>query len=168
MKKILSLLLVFSFFTVIFMGCSKDNTKEDEALIKNFITKVHTVEDYKKIDETKLNNEYPNDQYTKELESLMTDKAFEDLVNSGIQRSYILSLYNMHANSVITKLEFKRDSENTYTYNGKVKITFNDKNETKEEDISGQITVEHSNNKTLVSMINKIDYSNILKYKLNN
>lgn len=166
MKRKISILLALTLITLLLSGCGRANNPE--AVIKEFMSEMYTVENYEKIDMKNLTIQYPEDKYTNALKKIATEGALEEFLATRIQLIYISSCYELHVNSEITpkninKYATEKDGSIVYNYDGKVNLTFTDENNQKEEDINGQITVKKIDNNWTITKFNYVGDS-IAKY----
>jgi hypothetical protein len=162
MKKIISFLLSIAVVSLLLVGCNSNKDVESEAVVKDFVTKMYTLEDYKKIDREELNTKYPNDQYTTKISKISTEKAMEEFIADRTVSYYINRLYDLHINSKITSISIdkqstEKDGSIIYSYKAKGKFTFADTNEEKEEELCGQITVKKVKDSWVITQFNKVE-----------
>jgi len=162
MKKIVAFLLGIAFSSLLLVGCNGNNDAGPEAIIKEFVTKMYSLEDYKKIDREELNTKYPNDQYTTKISKISTEKAMEGFIADRTVSSYINRLYDLHINSKITSISIEKQSSEEdgsiiYSYKTKVKFALADTNEEKEEELWGQVTVKKAKDNWIITQFNKVE-----------
>ena len=162
MKKFIFFLFSIAFISLLSVGCNNNKDTEFEVIVKDFIIKMYTLEDYKKIDLEKVSLEYPNDQYTNEIRKLSTEKALETIISGRTKYIYIDHLCTLHINSKIKSISIdKQSSENdgsiVCNYKAKLKLTFTDTNEEKEEEFWGQITLKKIKDSWVITEFNKVD-----------
>lgn len=162
MKKIMAFLLGIVFSFLLLVGCNGNNDAGPEAIIKEFVTKMYSLEDYKKIDREELNTKYPNDQYTTKISKISTEKAMEGFIADRTVSFYINRLYDRHINSKITSISIEKQSSEEdgsiiYSYKTKVKFAFVDTNEEKEEELWGQVTVKKTKDNWVITQFNKVE-----------
>lgn len=167
MKKVISLLLSIAFLSLLLVGCNSNKDVGSEAIVKDFVTKMYTLEDYKKIDREELNTKYPNDQYTNQIRKISIEKALEGFIGDRTISFYLNRLYDLHINSKITSISIdKQNNENDgsiiYSYKVKSKFTLTDTNEEKEEELWGQLTVKKVKDNWVISEFNKVELPKII------
>lgn len=186
MKRGISFLLTLFFLSFLLVGCS-DSTKVDkispesnstkaggtspEPLIKEFISKLYTVDDYKTIDLDSLNTTFPNDKYTSELKKVAGEKALVSFVNDRTQLAYITACIYAHINIKITstnvdKYSSDKDGSEIYNYSAKLQLAFPDEDKQVEEEVRGQLTLKMAGGKWTITLVNKTDVESIVqKYR---
>ncbi|MGH4125009.1 MAG: hypothetical protein ACREV6_18995 [Clostridium sp.] len=162
MKKIIYLLLCIVFSSSLLIGCKSNKEAGDEVIIKEFVTKMYTLEDYKTVDMAKVNLEYPKDQYTNEIRKISTESAFEGFILDRIKYIYIDHLSAVHINSKVASISIdQQSSENdgsiVYNYKAKLKLTFTETKVEKEEEVGGQLTLNKVKNNWVITRFNKVE-----------
>jgi hypothetical protein len=162
MKRVICFLLSIVFASLLFVGCSTNKKAEAEDIVKVFIMKMYTLEDYKEIKMEKFNLEYPHDQYTNQIRKISTDKALEEFIADRTISFYLNRLYALHINLKVTyttidKQSIEKDGSIVFAYKIKSKITFADTNEEKEEEMLGQITVKKIKENWFIIKFNKVE-----------
>lgn len=161
MKKIIYFLLSIAVASLLLVGCISNKDSEAEAIVKDFATKMYTLEDYKKVDMEKVKLEYQKYQYTNEIMEISTEKALEEFIADRTIGIYINRLCELHVNSKVTSISMDKNSSEDdgsiiYDYKVKVKLTFADTSKEKEEELLGQITVKKVEDKWVITQFNKV------------
>ena len=162
MKKVIGFLLVIVVASLLLVGCSSNKEANPEAVVKDFVTKMYTLEDYKTVDMAKVNLEYPKDKYTNEIRKISTESALEEFIADRIIYIYIDHLYALHINSKIISISVdqqssEKDGSIVFAYKAKLKLTFADTKVEKEEEVGGQLTLNKVKNNWVITKFNKVE-----------
>lgn len=162
MRKGIYFLLCIVVTTLLLGGCSSNKEANPEAVVKEFVTKMYTLEDYKTVDMEKVNLEYPKDQYTNEIKTISTESALEEIIVNRTKLIYIDYLCTLHINSKITSITIDKQTSETdgstlYSYKAKLKLTFVDTKVEKEEEVLGQLTLNKVKNNWVITRFNKVE-----------
>ncbi|MFA6941620.1 MAG: hypothetical protein WCQ54_11695 [Clostridiaceae bacterium] len=163
-KKLIGLMLLIS---MLFTLCSCADSKEKQ-VIKKFITQYYTIEDYTSIDLDNVRRGYPDDKYTQSFKDMMTPKLFKYFILDMRHESYMNYAVVKGLNIKVKNIKIDKYTENTegtvvYNYEGTLEINKVSRNEIKEEDINGQITVIKSDDdKFLIYQFNKMNTDTIV------
>ncbi|MFA9398239.1 MAG: hypothetical protein ACERKV_08235 [Clostridiaceae bacterium] len=127
------------------VGCGS-NSKKSKKLIENYINKIYVIENYKDMDIEKINDLYPDDEYTKEIKAMMTDESFEEFVVIHPDLTLKQWAIDKHCNISIKDIKieesFKKDDDTiVYNYTAVATLKFADSGEEKEENIMGQVSI---------------------------
>lgn len=162
-KKLMGLMLIM----IIFLNlCSCGDSKE-KSIIKKFITRYYTIEDYTSMDVNTVRTEYPNDQYTQSFKEIMTPELFKKFILDTRHESYISHAVYRKLNTKVKDIKIDKYTESsdgtvTYNYEGTLEINNTSRNEIKEESINGQITVVKSDGTWLIYQPNKMNTETII------
>ncbi|MDF2880666.1 MAG: hypothetical protein K0R54_1223 [Clostridiaceae bacterium] len=160
-----SILALMLIIVMLFPSCGSKEKSDAEAkkLISKFLTEFYQVDDYKK-GENYINTlvlEYPNDSRTKEFKNMMTEDGFKDFTANRM--SYIAIEYAVRGRCSInvTNITMKKytsydDGTVGYTYNAKLKLSFDTTKEQIVSDEEGQISVKEVNKEMKISMNNRL------------
>jgi hypothetical protein len=161
MKKIICFILSIVISSFLLVGCNSNKDVGSEELVKDFVTEMYTMEDYKKIDLEKMNWEFPKDQYSNEIMKISTEEAMKNFTADRIISIYLNRLYKLHVNSEVTLFSIDENSREDdgsiiYNYEVKLKFAFTDTNKEKEEELLGQVTVKKVESKWVITKFNKV------------
>ncbi|MDV3428876.1 MAG: hypothetical protein LIR50_17945 [Bacillota bacterium] len=161
-KVIIGVLSIFIIAVLVIFTIYQRSENAPKKVIKLFLNKFYTVEDYNKYAGTELTDKSFSDNYLKEKEykNIMMSEVYKDFAQNQVFLSYLLTAdlgkFNASPKKInIEKYTILEDKSVIYNYNIKIETSFADSNQKEEQNDIGQITMIKVNNKWLISKINK-------------